>query len=130
MKTKRISMRRGQTYSFTEIVRDDDGQPVDLTGASVHFAMRANVKSPQVVQLTSESPTPDGWRAGVVIHEQTGSDVGRYTVTLIPADTQSLVALGHSDPWFYETWVEDGAVRFPDISESLLDLYPQVVDVP
>jgi hypothetical protein len=131
--TKRLRMTRGQTLSFTEICRDaDTNLPVDLTGKRVHWVMRADMKVVPTVLLTSESPLPGGWRAGVVILAQTGVTLGKYTVTLIPADTAALVALGASDPWFHESWIEEGDAsgRQPHIATSILDLDPQVLDVP
>lgn len=131
--TKRLRLTRGQTLTFTEICRDTEtNQPVDLTGKRVHWAMRADMKVPPTVRLTSESPLPTGWRAGVEILAQSGSTLGKYRVTLIPADTESLVALGASDPWLHESWIEEGDAsgRQPHITTSILDLDPQVLDVP
>lgn len=131
--TKRLRATRGQTLSFTEICRDaDTGQPVDLTGKRVHWAMRADMKVQATVRLTSQDPLPDGWRAGVEILAQEGSTLGKYRVTLIPSDTENLVALGASDPWLHESWIEEGdeSGRQPHITASTLDLDPQVLDVP
>lgn len=132
MKTKHLQITRGQTYSFTETVYDDVTHlPKDLTGAKIHFAMRADMKVDPVVKLTNENPLPSTWRAGVTLAAQTGSLRGQFTVTLIPADTAPLVALGHDDPYFYEVWIEEtDGTTYPFISTSQLDLYPQAGLVP
>jgi hypothetical protein len=136
--TKRLRITRGQTLSFTEICRDaDTNQPVDLTDMLVHWVMRADMKVAPTVRLTSvDDPLPDGWRLGVEILPQTGSTIGKYRVTVIPEDTEDLVALGASDPWLHESWIEwietedEPAGRQPHITTSILDLDPQVLDVP
>lgn len=141
-KTRRITMTRGQTFTFTETVRDEDHQRVDLTNARVHLAVRTDMKSPPVIKLTSEDPLPSGWRTGVVLETQSGETLGDYTATFIPADTEDLVALGADDPYFYEIWVEIDAMSddvvptvlstetFPHITRSQLDLYPEAGAVP
>lgn len=131
MKTRHIQMVRGQTFSFTETVRDENNARVDLTDAKVHFSMRTNPKSTPIVKLTSETPLPATWRAGVVIPTQVGEDIGDYTVTIIPADTSALVALGHEDPYLYEVWIEAAnGVTYPHITSSNLDLYPETGAIP
>lgn len=127
MKTKHIQMTRGSTYSWTETVRDPvTNMPVDLTGKLVYLDVLADLKAPPVIRLTSNSPAESGRRLGIVLEEQAGATLGQYTVTFVPADTSSLLALGHGDPYFYSTAVVDGAVVTPDIEMSNLDLYPQI----
>lgn len=141
-KTKRIEMTRGQTFSFTETVRDPDtNRPIDLTHAVVRLAMRADMKISPTLILTSDvapgSPDPFTRYEAVGIGVQGGATTGEYTVTIVPVDTEDLVALGHDDPWLYEVWVDlyddtDTTIEstFPDISMSVLDLYPQVQSPP
>jgi len=142
-KTRRITMVRGQTFSFTETVRDAvTHQRVDLTNARVHLAARTDMKSLPVIKLTSEDPLPATWRAGVALETQSGETLGDYTVTFIPADTEDLIALGADDPYFYEIWVAidtmsddlipvvESTSTFPDITRSQLDLYPEAGAIP
>lgn len=141
-KTRRITMTRGQSFSFTETVRGEDHQKIDLTNARVHLAARTDMKSPPVIKLTSESPLPAGWRAGVTIEPQTGETLGEYTVQFLPVDTEDLVALGADDPYYYEIWIEidtmsDDVVpivlsteTYPHITKSQLDLHPEAGLVP
>ncbi len=141
-KTRRITMVRGQTFSFTETVRDENHQRVDLTNARVHLAVRTDMKSPPVIKLPSEDPLPAGWRTGVVLEAQEGDTLGDYTATIIPADTEDLVALGADDPYYYEVWIEIDTMSddlvptvlsteaFPHITRSQLDLYPEAGAVP
>jgi len=129
-KTRRLTLVRGQSLSFTETVRGEDHQRVDLTGAKIHFAARTDMKSQPVIKLTCEDPLPATWRAGVELEPQEGDTLGDYTVNIIPADTADLVALGADDPYFYEVWIELGSDTYPDITKSQLDLYPEAGLVP
>lgn len=130
-KTRRITMVRGQSFSFTETVRNaETHQRVDLTGAKVHLAARSDMKSAPVIKLTNEAGPPAGWRAGVALETQEGDTLGDYTVSFLPVDTEELVALGADDPYFYEVWIELGTETYPDITRSQLDLYPEAGAIP
>lgn len=133
IKTRLIQMTRGQTLSFTETVLDPvTNRPKDLTGAKIYFQMKCDLKSTVPnVQLTNDVAQIAPWRQGVVLQAQSGATIGQYTVTLIPADTSGLVALGHDDPWLYDVWIKEaGGAIYPDIQDSILDLYPQVGTTP
>lgn len=124
LRTRHIRMVRGTTLKFSHIVRDDvTNQPIDLTGAKVELLIRADMKIDATVKLTTEAPAPATWRTGIVIDNQVSAK-GQFTVTIIPADTAGLVALGHDDPWFYDVKVTLGAVIRPEIATSELDIYP------
>ena len=130
LRTRHLRMVRGSTLEFTHVVRDEDNRPVDLTGAKAYLGIRADIKVDPSVKLTSDDPAPSGWRIGIVFADQT-TDTGELTVTIIPADTSGLVALGHDDPWFY-----DLTIKYPDdsvsveIATSQLDIYPQITNLP
>lgn len=130
LRTRHLRMVRGSTLSFTHVVRDDTNRAIDLTDAVAYMGIRADVKVDPTVKLTSDVTPAAGWRTGIVFADQTQSR-GEMTITIIPADTQNLVALGHDDPWFY-----DLMVQFPDssisreIATSELDIYPQITDLP
>lgn len=129
MKTHHIQMTRGSSFSFTRVARDDKQRPINLTGAEIFLSVRADLKIAPTFNLTSRDSPPEGWREGIVIEDQEET-VGVYTVTFTPEDTESLVALGHDDPWLYDVTIRlaDGTI-IKDISNSNLDLYPQVGDV-
>jgi hypothetical protein len=130
IKTLHLQMTRGSTKTVTRIARNERHQPIDLTNAVVYLAMRADMKIEPTVRLTSDDTPGAGWRTGIVINNQLESP-GSYTFTIIPADTQTLVALGHDDPWLYDVKIqlESGEV-VQDITLSNVDLYPQSTDIP
>jgi hypothetical protein len=130
MKTNHIQFERGQTYVMRLRAFDEQNRPRDLSNSKIYLAVRADAKIAPSIKLTSDDPPPAGWRVGIVIEDQDQSK-GSYTVTYIPADTASLTALGHDDPWIYDIRIvdEDGNV-FQDVGTSNLDLYPQVTDIP
>lgn len=129
MRTKNISMTRGQTKILNLTVKDDRGARVTLTGSRVFMSIRADMKVDPIVKLASEMTT--GYRIGVVISPDQDADRGECTITLIPDDTLELVALGADDPYFWDVWVVGPAGNtYPVISTSQLDLYPQVTNVP
>ena len=51
MITKHLRMVRGQTLRLTFTVKDEDGVPVDLTGASAYLHIRPDIKAAAIVQL-------------------------------------------------------------------------------
>lgn len=79
---------RGETHRLRLTVRDQDRQPVDLTGATIYARVRAVVPGYPVsyvapaIQLVS--PT------GIEIAAQTGDTLGQATITFAPADTGAL----------------------------------------
>lgn len=130
LKTKNLSMVRGQTKTLTFTARDHRSQKVDLTGFEIYMAIRADVKVDPTIKLSSED-IPE-WRQGIVIAPlQSSSDKGKFTVTIIPADTAELTALGADDPWLWDCWIvgPDGT-RHPVIATSRLDLYPEITQIP
>lgn len=129
MNTSDINMIRGQTLAITFTAKNISGK-IDLTGASVFMHVRADMKVDASLKLASAAAASH--RVGIAIDvDQVGSGKGRFVVTLIPADTETLVALGHDDPYFYDVWVRlgDGS-EFPVVTTSKLNLYPQVTTVP
>lgn len=127
--TSNQRMTRGQTLAFEFTLRDNRGRLVDLTGAFVYLWIRADLKVDASVKLASADTALH--RIGIVIADQTGSDRGKFTATLIPSDTSSLVAMGADDPYLYDVWIIDATgARFPVITTSTLDLYPQITTTP
>lgn len=130
IKTKDITIIRGQTLVIEFTVRDYRGAVISLSGAKVFMWIRADMKVDAQVKLASEATT--GHRVGITINvDQVGAGKGKFTVSLVPADTTALVALGIDDPYFYDVWVVDAALqKFPVLATSRLGLYPQVTTVP
>lgn len=129
IKTKEISVVRGQTLPILFVCKDSRGQRKDLTGARVYMWIRADMKTDPVVKLASQLTAEH--RIGIAIDDQTGEHKGEFTATLIPDDTLNLVALGADDPYLYDTWVVDGAgAQYPVVATSKMPLYPQVTLTP
>lgn len=129
LRTQHVQIVRGSTLSVTRIARDDNNNAIDLTGAEIYLAMRADVKIDPSVKITSKIGVA-GWRQGVVIGDQNVSR-GSYTYTFVPADTQTLVALGHDDPWLYDIKIKlASGVVITDVSMSNVDLYPESTIIP
>jgi len=123
-------MTQGQTKTITLRVRDSNGQPVDLDGDRVYFTMRADIKIAPSVLLTNDTDQTSPWRQGIVLADQTQYP-GQFTITMIPADTVSLVALGDDDPWIYDVWLVDETLgTVPVVDKSTMGLYPPVTVVP
>jgi len=131
IKTKDITVTRGQTMPILFTARDQNGARKDITGAAAYMAIRADMKVAPSVQITSVDPAPTGWRVGIVIADQTGPNMGDFTATLVPDDTQALVALGASDPYLYDVWLvlADGS-RWPVVAQSRMPLDPEVTTIP
>jgi len=129
LKTNHVQLVRGSSLPITRIARDDKNRPIDLTGATIYLAVRADVKVAPTFKLISGSP-PEGWREGIVIDDQS-TYPGQYTYTFEPEDTEGLVALGHDDPWLYDVKIKlaDETV-IVDVAMSNFDLYPQMTDLP
>ena len=129
IRTRDITLVRGQTMAITFTARDERSNRVDLTGATCYMWIRADIKVDAVVKLASTA-TP-GHRVGITVADQTADHKGEFTATLVPADTQDLVALGAEDPYMYDAWVvlADGS-RWPVIALSLMPIYPQATTIP
>lgn len=132
MTTFNTRMTRGQTKVMTLTVRDSKGRLVDLSTSKAYFAMRADIKIAPSVQLTSDGTQTSPWRIGIIIaSDQVGSTKGQFTVTIIPADTADLVAMGDDDPWIYDVWIVDDVIgTVPVVERSNLGLYPEVTTLP
>lgn len=129
IKTKDIAVTRGQTLPITFTVKDQNGNAQDLTGAAAYFWVRADMKVDAQIKLASQVTALH--RVGVTISDQTGQYKGQFVVTMIPADTSALVALGADDPYFYDAWLVDvSGNKFPVIATSRMPLYPQVTTTP
>jgi hypothetical protein len=128
LKTRDVSVVRGQTLPLTFTTKDHLGARVDITGAAAYTWIRADMKVDAVVKLASAVTA--GHRVGIVIADQTAEHKGEFTVTLVPADTQALVALGSDDPYLYDVWlVLADATRWPLVALSKMSLYPEATTV-
>lgn len=128
IKTRDISVIRGQTLPILFIVRDHLKQRQDLTDAVAYLWVRADAKVDASIKLASA--TTDDHRIGIVFADQTADHKGEFTATLIPEDTQGLVALGADDPYIYDAWVVlvDGS-RWPVVATSKMPLHPETTTI-
>ena len=124
--TYNVRIYAGQTFSLQMKARDQNGLAIDLTGAKVYAAVRADMKIAQAsVQLTATNPNEAGWRTGIVIDPDQNANKGNFTVTFIPTDTKTLVAMGDDDPYFWDVWlVQQNGTDAPVIATSTFAIYP------
>lgn len=128
LRTKDIPMVRGQTMPILFTVKDQKGARQDLTGAVAYMWIRADMKVDAAVKLASA--VTSGHRVGIVLADQTAEHKGEFTVTIIPSDTQGLVALGAEDPWLYDAWVVlADTTRWPVVALSKIPLYPEATTI-
>lgn len=117
--TKDIRMNAGQTIQVRLTARDAKGAPTTLTGATVYLSVTADLKVAPL--FTLQSP------GDIVIADQSGAEKGKCTATIAAARTADLIAMGDSDPYFWDAWVVDIAgAQYPIISTSRLSLFPPV----
>jgi len=70
---------RGDTPSFNIVFQDDDGNPIDITGATVYFTLKVN---------TTDTDANAALQKVVTTH--TNPTVGETTVALTHSDTSGL----------------------------------------
>lgn len=132
--TKDLRMVRGQQFVATFTVKDTRGATVNLDAYDVYMAVRADLKVDPTLKMTSAAGPPSGWVSRIVkALDQDGAEQGQFTLTMLPADTRSLVALGDSDPWLYDVWIQktaDETVSQPVIAMSKLALFPEITVTP
>lgn len=113
---------RGETHRLRLTVRDQDRQPVDLTGATLHAQVRPVVEGylvsyrPPVIQLSSPS-------AGITLAAQTGNTLGQATATFSATET-ALLAAGE---YAWDAWVVTaGGDRHAVVAPSRLTVIDRV----
>lgn len=128
LKSRDIQVVRGQTLPVLFTVKDHLKQRVDLTGAVAYMWIRADAKVDASIKLASAVTA--GHRVGIVLADQTADHKGEFTATLIPADTQGLVALGADDPYIYDAWIVlADTTRWPVVATSKMPLYPETTTI-
>lgn len=117
VRTHELRKVRGATISLTFTVKDEDGQAVDITGATAYLRVRPDPKAAPVIQLSSPA-------TGIVIAAlQTGATKGQYTATVTPAQTSSL----EPGDYVWDSWlVTAGAERHAVVAPSKLTLLREV----
>ena len=121
MKTYDLRKVRGSTIALRLTVKDQDGQAVDLTGATAHLRVRPDPKAAPVI--TKSSPA-----SGIVLASpQTGATKGQCTATIGPADTAAL----EPGDYVWDAWiVTAGGDRHAVVSPSKLTLLREVSTIP
>lgn len=94
-RNQNFEMHKGDTRTVTVTVTDDDDQAVNLTGATVKWAV---ANTPTSATLISKQTGG----SGISITNATG---GVFVITLVPADTSSLSAR----TYYHEAQVTDAA---------------------
>lgn len=121
LKTHDLRKVRGTTISLTFTVKDEDGNAVDISGGTVHLRVRPDPKAATVIQKSSPA-------TGITIASpQTGSLKGKYTATLVPADTAAL----EPGDYVWDSWLITAAgERHAVVAPSKLSLLREVSTIP
>ncbi len=117
VKTYDLRKVRGTTISLTFTVKDEDGQAVDITGATAYLRVRPDYKSAPVIQLSSPA-------SGIgIAAPQTGATKGQFTATATPAQTAAL----EPGDYVWDAWiVTAAAARHAVVAPSKLTLLREV----
>lgn len=103
---------RGETIGLRCTVRDQDGQLVNLTGATAYARVRPDPKAAPVISKSSPS-------TGIAIATQTGATRGQFTISIAAADTASLPV----GDYVWDAWVVLATgERFAVVATSRLTL--------
>lgn len=125
--TKDLRITIGQTVPVRLTFRDAQGNLVDLTGGTVYMSVTADLKVGPLWTLVSPTATANGQ---VVIQDQTAKK-GQALGTIFPAGTSGWVAMGDSDPYFWDAWAVDvTGAEYPGIATSRLSVFPTVTRIP
>lgn len=119
IKTYDLRKVRGTTIRLKLTVKDEAGQKVDLTGATVHLRVRTDLKAAALISKSSPS-------TGITISNQT-TNKGECVATLAPGDTAAL----QPGDYVWDSWVvEADGDRFAVIAPSKLTLIQEVTTLP
>jgi len=125
--TKDLRITIGQTVPIRLTFRDSQNNPIDLTGGVVYVSATADIKVPPLWQLSSAGSTSNG---SIVIQDQTAKK-GQAVATMLPAATSGWVAMGDSDPYYWDAWAVDATgAEYPGIATSRLSVFPTVTRIP
>jgi len=121
VKTHDLRKVRGTTISLTFTVKDEDGQAVDITGATAHLRVRPDPKAAPVIQKSSPA-------SGITIASpQTGASKGRFSAVIAPTDTASL----EPGDYVWDAWlITVGGERHAVVAPSRLSLLREVSTIP
>lgn len=98
-----ISVTRGETKTLTFVARDDDKQPIDITGAKVWFNVKNRIEDVAPV-ISKKNVTAGGVDKQVLITlVQTGATKGQLKVFLTPPDT---AGLDSTEFYWCDCWIE------------------------
>lgn len=122
-----LTITRGASKTFTLVARDDDKQPMDLTGAKVWFTVKNRIEDIAAV-ISKKNLTAGGTDVQILITPtQTGATKGQYKVMLAPPDTAGL------DPemvYWCDAWVETTAgARYQVMQNTTFKIDPAVTTV-
>lgn len=112
-----IAIIRGASKTFQLIVRNENSEPVDLTGAEVYFTVKKMV-SDQNPLIFKKSDDP--LEAEVLDQvANNAADKGKANIYLVPDDTAN-VAVGK---YVYDCWVKlASGKQYPVIRETTFEV--------
>ncbi len=102
-KRQDFGLHAGSYRRLIVTVNDEDGQPINLTGATIKWNM-ATFPRLQIV-VCKDNNSPD-----LTILEQTGPTLGQFQIDLSPDDTKNLMP----GQYYHEARVTD-AFEHPDV---------------
>ena len=91
----RISIPRGAAFDVALLVRDADGEPLDLTGHKLYFTVRHSEVEPVVVSKTTDDPLQ-------VETADQETNPGEATIHVVSSDTSGLTP----GSYLYDVWLE------------------------
>lgn len=115
-----ISIVQGSSKTLELCVVDEDGNPVDLTGATIYFCVAQCDGADPVIEKSSAVLTE------IEILDQV-TYTGKARIYLDPADTATL------DPgdYLFDVWVElASGKRYPVISRGTLTIINSICQIP
>lgn len=95
--TKDLCLLQGSSKTYNLKIVDDDGELLNLTGATITFTLRQVIGGVVVLLKTSSVITE------IEILPQIAPTLGQANIHLQPSDTS---ALSTSAPYIYDVWID------------------------
>lgn len=113
------SLRLSVKYAATKVA-------FPLTGVGIYFTVKARYEDAAVV-VQKRTEGAGGAAGEVIVPAQTGTNIGKATIVLTPADTENL----QPGTYVCDVWLKlaTGEER-PVIEREIFTIYPRVTVVP
>jgi hypothetical protein len=120
-----ISIAVGEGRQITYTAVDEDGDPLDLTNASVWFTVHTSPRTDdsETPVIAKRSFVAGGDDDEVELLDQT-TDTGKFVVKILSTDTR---ALAYGTKYWFDVWVQlSGQEPFPAVTFTAFDVTPTV----